>query len=249
MRLGRTPRWVRGLKLLQDERLTLITLGRTPRWVRGLKFESAELNERVKSGRTPRWVRGLKCCIWFHQNEMQQRRTPRWVRGLKYKGQNPQPVHQGRTPRWVRGLKSRSSIKIYQKLKSHPTMGAWIEIDEFWTSFCSVFVAPHDGCVDWNLCDIPFSQSQHSRTPRWVRGLKYVIFCIGNVENGRTPRWVRGLKSLPVVLSAPNIDVAPHDGCVDWNISKCWRFDKVWCRTPRWVRGLKFRTSALNQLG
>ena len=34
--------------------------------------------------------------------------------------------------------------------KSHPTMGAWIEIR--WGALKSTqsFVAPHDGCVDWN---------------------------------------------------------------------------------------------------
>ena len=35
--------------------------------------------------------------------------------------------------------------------ESHPTMGAWIEI------------------IDMILCDLPYG----SRTPRWVRGLKY----------------------------------------------------------------------------
>ena len=125
--------------------------------------------------------------------------------------------------------------------RSHPTMGAWIEISENqatkfynWTShptmgaWIEIFmdialpfvrsVAPHDGCVDWNY---PISQILHipnCRTPRWVRGLKYLsgytyannrrshptmgawieifatlISSIGS--DGRTPRWVRGLKS------------------------------------------------------
>ncbi len=54
----------------------------------------------------------------------------------------------GRTPRWVRGLKSHLTGKLYVGIKSHPTMGAWIEI--FPTIFDMAYnrVAPHDGCVD-----------------------------------------------------------------------------------------------------
>ena len=33
-----------------------------------------------------------------------------------------------RTPRWVRGLKSVSSVPVTAFSPSHPTMGAWIEI-------------------------------------------------------------------------------------------------------------------------
>ena len=35
---------------------------------------------------------------------------------------------QGRTPRWVRGLKSIGDGYKKGMEKSHPTMGAWIEI-------------------------------------------------------------------------------------------------------------------------
>ena len=54
---------------------------------------------------------------------------------------------------------------------SHPTMGAWIEI----------------------VLKIPFVKKLLSRTPRWVRGLKF------------------GFSFEPMNV-AP---VAPHDGCVD----------------------------------
>ena len=75
-----------------------------------------------------------------------------------------------RTPRWVRGLKFEYSEQIPSILSSHPTMGAWIEIEviklgnEFekshptmgaWIEICggntakaAEIVAPHDGCVD-----------------------------------------------------------------------------------------------------
>ena len=56
---------------------------------------------------------------------------------------------------------------------SHPTMGAWIEIDEF---------------SELDLVHI-------RRTPRWVRGLKSVPNSAADAGLvSRTPRWVRGLK-------------------------------------------------------
>ena len=56
-----------------------------------------------------------------------------------------------RTPRWVRGLKLCISAIYTWKPESHPTMGAWIEIfvNNNWLTFG--LVAPHDGCVDWNI--------------------------------------------------------------------------------------------------
>ena len=33
-------------------------------------------------------------------------------------------------------------------LWSHPTMGAWIEIERLFESYEMLRVAPHDGCVD-----------------------------------------------------------------------------------------------------
>ena len=79
------------------------------------------------------------------------RRTPRWVRGLKYqwKHEHIQPL-AGRTPRWVRGLKYEKSKLLQRKPRSHPTMGAWIEI---------LFLKQETG-------------NEFGRTPRWVRGLK-----------------------------------------------------------------------------
>ena len=34
---------------------------------------------------------------------------------------------------------------------SHPTMGAWIEIRNCIKCMDQYEVAPHDGCVDWNM--------------------------------------------------------------------------------------------------
>ena len=120
-------------------------------------------------------------------------------------------------------------------------MGAWIEIVISDGLTVNWLVAPHDGCVDWNCSFIIFNYLIKSRTPRWVRGLKYRLYflydsallshptmgawieiCFHNRHNykyyRRTPRWVRGLKyKLLIVL-------------IHYSI----------CRTPRWVRGLKY---------
>ena len=143
-------------------------------------------------------------------------------------------------------------------------MGAWIEIPVF-TSACPMrTVAPHDGCVDWNaepdesivskkpgrtprwvrglkFLRVNLWLNFYSRTPRWVRGLKLNEGTYDEVIVSRTPRWVRGLKYHFSLLSNRIDSVAPHDGCVDWN----WFTVHVWwvlqrSRTPRWVRGLKF---------
>ena len=55
---------------------------------------------------------------------------------------------QSRTPRWVRGLKSDVGSTACCSNRSHPTMGAWIEIDGDHFDDGQLIVAPHDGCVD-----------------------------------------------------------------------------------------------------
>ena len=124
-----------------------------------------------------------------------------------------------RTPRWVRGLKSSVIINTENAFVSHPTMGAWIEIFQKYPIAIKTIVAPHDGCVDWNIQRCRLEVKGLCRTPRWVRGLKSCTWMLGHLAVlGRTPRWVRGLKFLfcpPFLTSAL---VAPHDGCVDWNL-------------------------------
>ena len=57
----RTPRGVRGLKLVNGGGKEARTNSRTPRGVRGLKFYSPEFDRfGVMTRRTPRGVRGLK---------------------------------------------------------------------------------------------------------------------------------------------------------------------------------------------
>ena len=64
------------------------------------------------------------------------------------------------------------SLCKYMLFESHPTMGAWIEI----------------------IKGLDISKTQNSRTPRWVRGLKYGTPNSSHKWQSRTPRWVRGLK-------------------------------------------------------
>ena len=66
---------------------------------------------------------------------MMHGRTPRWVRGLKY-GYMYLALYDfyGRTPRWVRGLKFSDYLILFNRTRvapSHPTMGAWIEIERY----------------------------------------------------------------------------------------------------------------------
>ena len=151
-------------------------------------------------------------------------------------------VHISRTPRWVRGLKC-----------------------SFWNTllWCSPCVAPHDGCVDWNNDTVSTNneiKQSHPTMGAWIeicpRSTQYITF------KGRTPRWVRGLKSKECLLILLHFHVAPHDGCVDWNLLSNPSFlvlrvaphdgcvdwnrtsgisaNSYMGRTPRWVRGLKF---------
>ena len=150
-------------------------------------------------------------------------------------------VTNGRTPRWVRGLKYHTS-------------------QQAWSSCC---VAPHDGCVDWNKPQstdhlkqflshptmgawieiegfLETMQKRESRTPRWVRGLKF-SFHHEKLRNTQShPTMGAWIEIVHVTTSNIRPAVAPHDGCVDWNIHKVRNFYEPPCRTPRWVRGLKY---------
>ena len=123
-------------------------------------------------------------------------------------------------------------------------MGAWIEIHAQISLRTLIIVAPHDGCVDWNFLLTAYCLLWAlSRTPRWVRGLKLLSISFIIVRHSRTPRWVRGLKSFNASYTPLGNLVAPHDGCVDWNVL-IFKYSSGWlCRTPRWVRGLKYQVT------
>ena len=136
-------------------------------------------------------------------------------------------------------------------LMSHPTMGAWIEIDtEKERVETLLMVAPHDGCVDWNnisYINIVFAYGR--RTPRWVRGLKF-IQCIGwktaRVSHPTMGAWIEIIVALIDVLngdkSHPTMGAwIEIDGCSNISVP-------IQCRTPRWVRGLKLRIQATRSI-
>ena len=124
---------------------------RTPRWVRGLKYDIAvsiynEIDVAPHDG----------CVDWNPSFESVTRtrrsRTPRWVRGLKSDhGIRGTKKMYGRTPRWVRGLKyccNRITVWTHY-VAPHDGCVDWNYYSWRNTAVCS-WVAPHDGCVDWN---------------------------------------------------------------------------------------------------
>ena len=109
------------------------------------------------------------------------------------------------------------NVYVTALIRSHPTMGAWIEILN--TAYCtSVLTASHPTMGAWIeiLKNGVNYHEEVGRTPRWVRGLKFILFVKTlKCAVSRTPRWVRGLKLHKNLTSCLFNPVAPHDGCVD----------------------------------
>ena len=76
---------------------------------------------------------------------------------------------------------------------SHPTMGAWIEIRQ----------------------SINRSERHKSRTPRWVRGLKYSPSRVMRDMVGSHPTMGAWIEIAVITMIGVTLGVAPHDGCVD----------------------------------
>ena len=115
-----------------------------------------------------------------------------WNRSLQAILQNK---HR-RTPRWVRGLK--------------------LHIN--WHDTPLADVAPHDGCVDWNIEIFPLISDfnlSHPTMGAWIE--IHSVDLDVSIHLSRTPRWVRGLKYGYIISHKDFKKVAPHDGCVDWN--------------------------------
>ena len=97
-------------------------------------------------------------------------------------------------------------------------MGAWIEMVEAITNIDIDYVAPHDGCVDWNYHPTPQHQQQlqsHPTMGAWIE----IIYARSKelVETESHPTMGAWIEILNVRLKS------------------LW----IWSRTPRWVRGLK----------
>ncbi len=147
-------------------------MGRTPRWVRGLKsFYGRTVSKDLLSHPTMgAWIEisrnrfvSLDCLVAPHDgcvdwNHMRDACLSSF---------------EGRTPRWVRGLKSCFLHLTGKALEVAPHDGC-VDWNDKKTMQCYfIRVAPHDGCVDWNFTEtIPNGIDTMGRTPRWVRGLK-----------------------------------------------------------------------------
>ena len=123
-----------------------------------------------------------------------------------------------RTPRWVRGLKYHKIELNLTNVNVAPHDGCvdW-NISLMFKGHSNI-VAPHDGCVDWNSdwfksCIINFKS--HPTMGAWIE-IPFLLVDVDGIYS-RTPRWVRGLKSNYTGKYLETNIVAPHDGCVDWN--------------------------------
>ena len=73
---------------------------------------------------------------------------------------------------WVRGLKHEGEVLIGGVVGVAPYVGAWIE----------TWMVSHG------------SNKLFGSHPMWVRGLKQLIRCWGDIQQWSHPMWVRGLK-------------------------------------------------------
>ena len=107
-------------------------------------------------------------------------------------------------------------IALKNPLLSHPTMGAWIEIILKNIAYVAG-EGSHPTMGAWIEILDTLSQNgvMHSRTPRWVRGLKSV--CMHTCYTCRTshPTMAAWIEIYNCSYDAVLVNVAPHDGCVD----------------------------------
>ena len=147
----------------------------------------------MNNSRTPRWVRGLKLLFWLY--------------GL---------VTNMSHPTMGAWIEIKKTIIDGITFESHPTMGAWIEIFSTWL-LIAFFVSSHPTMGAWIEISRPkaISAVMTSRTPRWVRGLKFVfIYFIPHLLKSH-PTMGAWIEIISFLMSAIRCSVAPHDGCVD----------------------------------
>ena len=153
---SRTPHGVRGLKSPESKNI-YTHCRRTPHGVRGLKFDLLldVVPDRMSHPTRGAWIEIT--CLTDLTNRAASR-TPHGVRGLKSPRRRKRSSWRcNRTPHGVRGLKSLHLNHERFPRRSHPTRGAWIEINlrAFYTS------------------------PECRRTPHGVRGLKSGVRHIG----------------------------------------------------------------------
>ena len=107
-----------------------------------------------------------------------------------------------------------SHLQNWHNTPSHPARGAWIEIKPDLCFKGSNLSHPARGAwIEIGITE-EAPNTASGRTPRGVRGLKYIAFEILLRLIRRTPRGVRGLK-LVAGRSIGRVSVAPREGCVD----------------------------------
>ena len=153
-------------------------------------------------------------------------RTPRGVRGLKFALAIKASIISGRTPRGVRGLKClASSCALLPICTSHPSRGAWIEIQR--AVFCQDTEKSHPSRGAWIEIGQQWESGSrcgsHPSRGAWIEIVRNTTSpSIPGIS--RTPHGVRGLKS----AAGPR----PHGVCLSH---------------PSRVRGLNCLTGAPGQ--
>ena len=127
-------------------------------------------------------------------------------------------------------------------MQSHPTRGAWIEIESFGTVKNTVTGRTPHGVRGLKFFHHPGGCGSYHvrRTPHGVRGLKWDYLAAVEEDNeGRTPHGVRGLKLRCVQLGHIGGQSHPTRGAwiEMWSVEDLRRFAAG--RTPHGVRGLK----------
>ena len=190
-------------------------------------------------------------------------RTPRGVRGLKSSCGAihlvPPPSHPSRgawieiqlktkagmsylrrTPRGVRGLKSPSPAAHPRPSRSHPSRGAWIEINI--DGVCLLDGGSHPSRGAWiEISAVTLNvYSCPRRTPRGVRGLKFLFAALRSRTPGSHPSRGAWIEIFPTKFSKNRISTS-HPSRGAWiEIVRMVKKDlKQKSRTPRGVRGLK----------
>ena len=120
-----------------------------------------------------------------------------------------------RTPRWVRGLKSVLTFSYNVIVTSHPTMGAWIEIQYLKDERYRLLSHPTMGA--WIeivlICVLSKVSMSHPTMGAWIEISPSADALMKSGESHPTMgAWI---EILPSKSSLSITNVAPHDGCVD----------------------------------
>ena len=99
-------------------------------------------------GRTPHGVRGLKFTLVDVLEIGDVGRTPHGVRGLKYAQGIPRRRRRRSHPSRGAWIEIECAQRGTGRRPSHPSRGAWIEILDLYNCWGANVVAPLTGCVD-----------------------------------------------------------------------------------------------------